>query len=75
MTAKLQIQPLNLLDEDFTPEDLHPADIEQIVIAAIEHYQDGDISSHLRKKYRDKVNSLIDLLHEKRERKIFNYLK
>lgn len=74
MTAKLQAKSQNLLDEDFNPEDMHPADIEQILIAAYDEYTGGAIPFKQRKKYRDKYNSLVNLLAEKRNFRQFNYL-
>lgn len=73
MTASIQTKPINFLGEDFDPDNLHPADIEQILISAWDEYF-GGISMHLKKQYRNKYNSLVDLLAEKRGFQQFNYL-
>jgi hypothetical protein len=73
MTAKIQSIPVNLLDEDFDPDNLHPADLEQIIIAAYDEYP--NVSGRYRKKYREKYNELVNLLGEKRGERLYNYLK
>ena len=73
MTAKLQTQPLNFLNEDFSAEDMHPADIEQLLISAYDEYS-GGISQRYKKPYRERYNSLVDLLTDKRGFQQFNYL-
>lgn len=75
MTAKLQTQPNEFLNPEFDPETLHPADLSQILEAGWDYYSSGQISAHQRKKYREKFNNCVDILHEKRGYKIFNYLK
>jgi hypothetical protein len=72
MTAKLQVSANNFL-EDFEPENMHPADIEQLLIAAYDEYE--NVSGRYRKKYREKYNELVNLLGEKRGEKLYNYLK
>ena len=74
MTAKLQVSPENILDENFDVTDYHPADIEQLIIAAYDEYEAIPPFTKLRKKYRDVVNSLVDCLSEKRGYMQFNYL-
>jgi len=64
MTAQLQSRPEAILSEDFTPEDFHPADLAQIIEAGNEAYL--TVSRHLRKRYRDAINSCIYCLNEKR---------
>ena len=66
MTAKLQAAPENILDENFSADDLHPADIEQILVAAYVEYDAIPKFTKLRNKYRNAYNSLVDLLTEKR---------
>ena len=74
MTAKLQAQPENILDNDFDPDNLHPADIEQILVAAYDEYEAMPKFSRLRIKYRNAYNNLVDLLNEKRGFFHFNYI-
>lgn len=74
MTAKIQAKPTHLLDDDFNSEDLHPADIEQIVIAGYDEYESIPKFTRIKKQYRARFNSLIDDLTEKRGFKQFNYL-
>jgi len=64
--------PTDILSEEFSPDELHPADIEEVITTSFETYK--DISRHLKKKFRDAYNSLVDLLAEKRGYKQFNYL-
>lgn len=66
MTAKLIAQPKNLLCEDFNAEDMHPADIEQLLTAAYEEYQSIPAYTKFKKLYRNAYNKLVDLLTEKR---------
>lgn len=74
MTAKLQAAPENILDKDFDPDQLHPADIEQILVAAYDEYEAMPRFSRLRAKYRAAYNNLVDLLNEKRGFFQFNYI-
>lgn len=74
MTAKLYASIENILDENFEADNLHPADIEQIIVAAYDEYEAIPPFTKLRKKYRDAVNSLVDCLSEKRGYMQFNYL-
>ena len=74
MTAKLYANPSYILDENFDPELLHPADLSQVIEAAFEEYEAIPPFTKLRKKYRDAVNSLVDCLSEKRGYMQFNYL-
>lgn len=74
MTAKLQARSQNLLDEDFTAEDMHPADIEQLLIASYDEWEQMTAHTKERGKYRRAYNKLVDLLTEKRGFKQFNYL-
>lgn len=74
MTAKLQVEPQHILDENFDVTDYHPADIEQLIIAAYDEYEAIPPFTKLRKKYRDAVNDLITLLYEKRNFQQFSYL-
>lgn len=74
MTAKLQATPDAILDENFDVSDLHPADIEQIVIAAYDEYEAIPKFTRLKKQYRDKYNYLVDCLTEKRGFTQFSHL-
>ena len=74
MTAKLYANPSYILDENFDPELLHPADLSQVIEAAFDEYEAIPPFTKLRKKYRDAVNSLVDCLSEKRGYMQFNYL-
>lgn len=74
MTAKLQAEIHNLLDDNFDAENLHPADIEQILIAGYEEYENIPKFTRLKKQYRIAYNMLVDLIHEKRGYTQFNYL-
>jgi len=74
MTAKLYANPSYILDENFDPELLHPADLSQVIEAAFEEYEAIPPFTKLRKKYRDAVNNLITLLYEKRNFQQFSYL-
>jgi len=74
MTAKLYANPSYILDENFEADNLHPADIEQIIVAAYDEYEAIPPFTKLRKKYRDAVNDLITLLYEKRNFQQFSYL-
>ncbi len=74
MTAKLYANPSYILDENFDPSDLHPADLSQVIEAAFVEYEAIPPFTKLRKKYRDAVNSLVDCLSEKRGYMQFNYL-
>lgn len=74
MTAKLYANPSYILDENFDPELLHPADLSQVIEAAFDEYEAIPPFTKLRKKYRDAVNSLVDCLSEKRGYIQFNYL-
>ena len=74
MTAKLYASPSYILDENFDPSDLHPADLSQVIEAAFVEYEAIPPFTKLRKKYRDAVNSLVDCLSEKRGYMQFNYL-
>jgi len=73
MTAKLQATPDAILDENFDPN-LHPADIEQVIIAAYDEYEAIPKFTRLKKQYRDKYNYLVDLLTEKRGFNQFSHL-
>jgi len=66
MTAQLTAAPENLLSEEFNPEDMHPADVEQIITAAFEEYQEIPAYTKLKSQYRKAYNKLVDLLTEKR---------
>jgi hypothetical protein len=73
MTAQLQAQPENLLNEGF--EDfLHPADLCQLIEAAIEKYNTLPTHRVERKQYRTRLNALIDRLTEIRGFRQFNYV-
>ncbi len=74
MTAKLQAEPQHILDENFDVTDYHPADIEQLIIAAYDEYEAIPPFTKLRKKYRDAINNLISLLHEKRGWQQFTFI-
>ena len=74
MTAKLYANPSYILDENFDPELLHPADLSQVIEAAFDEYEAIPPFTKLRKKYRDAVNDLITLLYEKRNFQQFSYL-
>ena len=74
MTAKLQVEPQHILDENFDVTDYHPADIEQLIIAAYDEYEAIPPFTKLRKKYRDAVNNLISLLQEKRGFQQFSFI-
>jgi len=66
MTAKLQATAAELLSEDFQPEDMHPADIEQVLVNAWDEYQEMPKFTKVRSQYRKAYNKLVDLLTEKR---------
>ena len=75
MTAKIYAQPAapgSILDEDFDVENLHPADIEQIIIAAYDEYEAMPKFTKLRKQYRIAYNNLVTALTEKRGYKQYN---
>ena len=74
MSGNIIAQPENLLDENFNPEEMHPADIEQVLISAFEEYEAIPTHGRIRKLYRDAYNKLVDLITEKRGFKQFNYL-
>lgn len=74
MTAKLYANPSYILDENFDPSPIPPADLAQIIVAAYDEYEAIPPFTKLRKKYRDAVNSLVDCLSEKRGYMQFNYL-
>jgi len=74
MTTQIQIQPENLLDENFNPEEMHPADLAQIIEAGKEEYENFPKFTKLRKQYRDVINWCIDTLTEKRGFTQFNHL-
>jgi len=74
MTAKLYASIENILDENFEADNLHPADIEQIIVAAYDEYEAIPPFTKLRKKYRDAVNNLISLLQEKRGFQQFSFI-
>ena len=66
MNSKLQAAPENNLDENFDAEELHPAEIEQIIVAAYDEYEAIPKFSKLRTKYRAAYNNLVNILTEKR---------
>lgn len=74
MNAKLQATPDNILDKNFAPENLHPADIEQIIVAGFEEFQEIPKGTRIKSLYRAAYNQLVDLLTEKRGFRQFNYL-
>ena len=74
MTAKLYASPEHILDENFEADNLHPADLEQIIVAAYDEYEAMPKFTKLRKQYRDAYNRLVDCLSEKRGYIQFNYL-
>jgi len=66
MNAKLQASPDAILDENFDPTDLHPADLEQIIVAGYDEYETIPKFTRLKRLYRQKYNELVDCLTEKR---------
>jgi len=74
MGNKNYANPEQLLDENFDPDNLHPADIEQVIIAAYDEYEAIPKFTRLKKQYRDKYNYLVDLLTEKRGFNQFSHL-
>ena len=74
MTAKLYANPSYILDENFDPFLLHPADLSQVIEAAFDEYEAIPPFTKLRKKYRDAVNNLISLLQEKRGFQQFSFI-
>lgn len=74
MNSKLQAQPENILDENFDADLLFPADLAQVIEAAFEEYEAIPPFTKLRKKYRDAINNLISLLHEKRGWQQFTFI-
>lgn len=74
MNAKLTANPTNLLNEDFTADHLHPADIEQIIEAGCQEYDTLPLYTKTRKNYRNALNALINLLAEKRGFKQFSLI-
>ena len=74
MAAKIYAQPNTILDENFDVEDMHPADIQQIIEAAYDEYEALPKFTKLRKRYRDAYNRLVDCLTEKRGYKQFAHI-
>jgi len=64
--AQILAAPETLLSEDFTAEDMHPADVAQIIEAAFEEYQEIPAYTKLKTQYRKAYNRLVDVLSEKR---------
>ena len=75
MTAQINAIPGNLLDDEFTGEDLHPADLEQLIIAAYDYYDQIPAFTKLKKQYRTKYNILVSVLAEKREFRQFAFIR
>ena len=74
MTAKLYASIENILDENFEADNLHPADLSQVIEAAFVEYEAIPPFTKLRKKYRDAINNLISLLQEKRGFQQFSFI-
>lgn len=74
MTAKLFAKPSNILDENFDPESMHPADLCQIIEAAYDEYEALPKFTKIKKQYRIAYNKLVDILTEKRQFAQFSHL-
>ena len=66
MNAQLFADPVNFLDENFDPEELHPADLAQLIEAGADEYETIPKFTRLKKLYRQRYNELVDCLSEKR---------
>ena len=71
MTAQ-RIITEQFLEDDYEFEG-HPADLEQVIEAAFEKYQELPKSNPIRKKFRERLNEMVDRLTEMRQFKQFTY--
>ena len=76
MTAQLNVLPNEFLSDEFTGEDLHPADLTQVIEAAFDYYDQIPAFTKLKKLYRTKYNILVSVLSEKRDGlRQFNFIR
>ena len=65
---------MNILNEDYQPELLHPQELEEIIIESYSFFYKGGVGNKEKKTFKEIYNEAIDILTEKRNFKQFNYL-
>ena len=68
------LNPEIILDEDFSPEEMYPGELEELINVCFEKYEDIPRGTKIKTQFRNAYNNLVKALTEKRQFKQFNYL-